>query len=92
MWSKMAKTVERVGKIRKDPDICDGVPVVEETRTRVLDIVIAFEHKGLSPDEIVDHYPQLDLGDVHAALSYYYKHVGEIKNALKKKDELWAEK
>ncbi|KXB06045.1 hypothetical protein AKJ52_02630 [candidate division MSBL1 archaeon SCGC-AAA382C18] len=88
----MSKTVERVGKIRKDPNICDGAPVVEGTRTRVLDIVIAFEHRGLDPDEIVDRYPQLDLGDVHSALSYYYKNVDEIKEALRKKDELWVEK
>lgn len=88
----MAETIERVGKIRKDPNICDSAPVIEGTRTRVLDIVIAFEHKGLSPDEIVEHYPQLDLGDVHSALSYYYNHVGEMKEALKRKDELWAEK
>lgn len=78
MWSKMAETVEHVGKIKRDPKICDGAPVVGGTRTRVLDIVIAFEHKGLSPDEIVDHYPQLDLGDVHSALSYYYNHMGEV--------------
>ncbi|KXA97563.1 hypothetical protein AKJ37_00925 [candidate division MSBL1 archaeon SCGC-AAA259I09] len=88
----MSETVERGGEIRKDPNICDGAPVVEGTRTRVLDIVIAFEHEGLSPDEIVDRYPQLDLGDVHSALSYYYKNVEEIKEALRKKDELWAEK
>ncbi|KXA99755.1 hypothetical protein AKJ41_04935 [candidate division MSBL1 archaeon SCGC-AAA259O05] len=88
----MAETVERVGEIRKDPDICGGAPVVKGTRTRVLDIVIAFEHEGLDPDEIVDRYPQLDLGDVHSALSYYYKNVEEINEALEKKDELWEEK
>ncbi len=88
----MGETVKRVGKIRKDPNICNGAPVVEGTRTRVLDIVIAFEHEGLSPDEIVERYPQLDLGDVHSALSYYYKNIDEIKKGLDKKDDLWEEK
>lgn len=50
MGKNMAKTVEHTGDIRRDPDICDGAPVVEGTRTRVLDIVIVFEHKGMSPD------------------------------------------
>ncbi|KXB05287.1 hypothetical protein AKJ50_01310 [candidate division MSBL1 archaeon SCGC-AAA382A13] len=62
-----------------------GITTGPETRTRVLDIVIAFEHGDLSPDEIVDCYPQLDLGDVHSALSYHYKNVEEIKETLRKK-------
>ena len=88
----MSETIENVGRIKKDSKICGGAPVIDGTRTRVLDIVIAFEHKGLSPDEIVDHYPQLDLGDVHAALSYYYSHTDELKKALKRKDKLRSEK
>lgn len=91
MWGKMSKTVEHTGDIRRDPNICDGAPVVEGTRTWVLDIVIAFEHKGLSPDMIVEHYSQLDLGDVHSALSYYYNHVEEMKEALRRKDDLRAD-
>ncbi|KXB07518.1 hypothetical protein AKJ52_00210, partial [candidate division MSBL1 archaeon SCGC-AAA382C18] len=62
-----------------------GINTGPETRTRVLDIVIAFEHEGLSSDEIVDRYPQLDLGDVRSALSYYYKNVEGVKETIRKK-------
>ncbi|WP_366558085.1 DUF433 domain-containing protein [Okeania sp. SIO3B5] len=34
----------------------------------------------MSPDEIVDHYPSLTLGDVYAALAYYDDNLGEIKS------------
>lgn len=88
----MPKTVPEPEKhgthqIVQDEDICNGAPVVEGTRTRVLDIAIAFEYKQREPDEIVDHYPQLDLADVHAALSYYYSHIDEMKQALKRAEK-----
>jgi len=74
----------------QDSDICSGAPVVEGTRTRVLDIAIAFEYNGMSPDEIVEYYPQLDLADVHTALAYYYDNLDEMKAALRRKDEIGA--
>ncbi len=41
-------------------------------RTRVA--MLAADHlwRGWSADEIVRHYPYLTLGEVHAALSYYF--------------------
>ncbi|MEH2027176.1 DUF433 domain-containing protein [Nostoc sp.] len=35
------------------------------------DIVIWHERIGLSPDEIIYHYPSITLADVYAALAYY---------------------
>ncbi|MFN0136653.1 MAG: DUF433 domain-containing protein [Phycisphaerae bacterium] len=49
-------------------------------RIRVLDIVAWTECQGYSPDEIVLLiYPELTLAQVHAALSYYFDHRGEIQ-------------
>jgi len=53
--------------------ICSGSPVLEGTRTRVIDIVIEYTMLGRSPDEIIDAHPYLDLARVHDALSYYYE-------------------
>ena len=55
-------------------DVCDGSPVLEGTRTRVIDIAIEYTMLGRSPDEIIDAHPYLDLAKVHDALSYYYEH------------------
>lgn len=37
----------------------------------------------MNPDDIVSHYPQLSLADVHAALAYYFDHRGEIRQDIR---------
>ena len=54
-------------------DVCSGSPVLEGTRTRVIDIVIEYPMLGKSPDGIIDAHPYLDLARGHDALSYYYE-------------------
>jgi uncharacterized protein (DUF433 family) len=48
------------------------------TRVRVQDISSMAEIRGLSADQIVQALPHLSLGQVHAALSYYFDHRDEI--------------
>jgi uncharacterized protein (DUF433 family) len=80
--------------IVRSHEICDGSPVLEGTRTRVIDIVIEYTMLGRSPDEIVDAHPHLDLAKVHDALSYYYEHReeldAEIRTRIQDIDELKA--
>jgi Protein of unknown function (DUF433) len=40
----------------------------------------------MSPDEIIYHYPSITLADVHAALSYYYDHLDEIRQDIRESD------
>jgi hypothetical protein len=49
----------------------------------VSDIAGWHEHQGMTPDEIVSHYPTLTLGDVHAALAYYFDHLDEIQQEIR---------
>jgi len=37
----------------------------------------------MSPDEIVSHIPTITLGDVHAALAYYFDHLEEIQQEMR---------
>jgi uncharacterized protein (DUF433 family) len=67
----------------KNKDICGGSPIIEGTRTRVIDIAIEYEILGHSPDEIISSHPYLNLPQVHDALSFYY----ENRNELDKKAE-----
>jgi uncharacterized protein (DUF433 family) len=47
--------------------------------TRVcLDTIVYAHNSGLSAEEIVRHYPILELPDVHAAISYYLRHRVEV--------------
>jgi uncharacterized protein (DUF433 family) len=64
------------------PGTCGGKPRVDGTRIRVMDIFIWCERMGCSPEEVVATYPQLTLGDVHAALAYYHDHSEEIEASM----------
>jgi len=64
--------------IEATPGTCGGKPRIAGHRIRVMDIVVAHEQQGMSPDEIVSMYPSLTLSDVYAALAYYFDHRDEI--------------
>ncbi len=62
--------------------ICGGKPRIAGHRIKVQDIVIWHERMGMSPDEIIFHYPSITLADVYAALSYYHDHRDEIRQQI----------
>ena len=71
----------------KNNDICGGNPIIEGTRTRVIDIAIEYEILGHSPDEIISSHPQLNLSQVHDALSFYYENRDELDQKAEKDQE-----
>src|SRR5438094_9451159 len=73
------------------PGVCGGKPRIAGHRIKVQYVVVWHERMGLSPDEIVSQHPGLTLGDVHAALTYYYDHKGEIDASIRE-DEEFADK
>ena len=77
----MAISIE--GRITKNSDVCGGRACIAGHRVRVLDVVVWHEHQGMSPDEIVTQIPSLTLGDVHAALAYYFDHMEEIREEMR---------
>ena len=77
--------------IKKSKAISGGSPVIKGTRTRVIDIGIEFEYFGMSPDEIIRAHPHISLAQVHEALSYFYKHIKDMREKIKK-DESYIEK
>jgi uncharacterized protein (DUF433 family) len=71
------------------PGVCGGKPRIAGHRIKVQNVVIWHEPMGMSPDEIVYHYPSITLADVHAALAYYYDHREEIRQDIEE-DETFA--
>jgi uncharacterized protein (DUF433 family) len=65
--------------IESTPGVRGGKPRISGTRITVSDVAIWHERCGRSPEEIVADYPHLTLGDVHAALAYYFDHRDEIR-------------
>lgn len=80
----MAVTSERV---TKTPGVCGGKACIAGHRIRVMDIVIWHERMGMSVDEIVHDYPTITLSDVHAALAYYFDHLEEIREDIRREEE-----
>jgi uncharacterized protein (DUF433 family) len=57
------------------------------TRVRVQDVATMAERQGRSAEEIVRSLPQLTLGQVHAALAYYFDHREMILEEMHQDDE-----
>lgn len=60
------------------------------TRVRVQDIYALAEIQGRTADQIVAALPELTLGQVHAALSYYFDHRQEILDEIHQDEALVA--
>lgn len=69
--------------IQIDAGRCGGLAHVAGTRVRVIDIV-ALHERGLSPEEILDSYEHLTLGQVHAALAYSYDHPEAVEEDFRR--------
>ena len=65
-------------------------PVIAGADIKVSQVALAYEHLGMSPDEIADAHPHLTLAQIHAALAYYYDHQKRIRDEWNQDDELVA--
>ena len=80
-----AKTIQIV----KTPRVRGGKARIEGSRICVVDVVYA--HKaGLTPEQIQAEYPDLNLAQIHAALSYYYANSVEVEADIQR-DREWEE-
>jgi len=71
-------TTHSIDTIVSSPDVRRGRPVIAGTGIRVMDIA-AYHVQGdqLLPEELAAAF-KLTLGEVYAALAYYYLHQQEI--------------
>jgi uncharacterized protein (DUF433 family) len=75
--------------IVKSADTCGGKARIAGTRIRVQDIYVWHELQGRSVDQIVSDFRQLNHAQVHAALSYFFSHMDEIRKQMAD-DEQWV--
>lgn len=64
--------------ITRDDDVLGGEPRIEGTRVGVRHVAARVVESGQSPAHVADQL-DLSLGDVYAALSYYYDNLDEIR-------------
>ncbi|HEX8919827.1 MAG TPA: DUF433 domain-containing protein, partial [Pyrinomonadaceae bacterium] len=50
----------------------NGVAWIDDTKVKVIEVVIDKIAHGSSPEEMHFQYPHLSLSQIHAALAYYY--------------------
>src|SRR5713226_5787346 len=74
--------------IEKTPGVCGGKARIAGHSIRVMDIVVWHEMRGYSADEIVAMFPGITLGDVHAALAYYFDNRQEVDGDFKRAEEI----
>ena len=55
-----------------------GVAWIDDTNTKVIEVVLDKIAYGLNPEEIYHEHPHLSLAQIYAAFSYYYDHQAEI--------------
>jgi uncharacterized protein (DUF433 family) len=72
------------------PGVAGGKPRIAGHRITVQNIMIWHERMGMSAEEIASEYG-LSLGDIYAALAYYYDHRSEIDETIRAEDALVAE-
>ncbi len=65
--------------ITKTPGVCGGRACVAGHRIRVFDIYVQTTHWKLSPQKILEAYPQLSLAQIHAALAYAFDFEAEMR-------------
>jgi uncharacterized protein (DUF433 family) len=66
--------------IVRDPDVYGGKPCIEGHRISIHDIAV-WHQQGQAPEAIAHDFG-LTLGQVYAALSYYYDHQDEIDREI----------
>ena len=60
---------ELLDRVSVDPIVGGGQPCIRGTRIYV-SILLDSLVEGLSPEQIIDHYPSLTTDDVRAAVAY----------------------
>jgi uncharacterized protein (DUF433 family) len=59
-----------------------GVPWIDHTNTKVIEVALDMIAHGWSPEEIHFQHPHLSLAQIHAALGYYYDHKAEMDEQI----------
>jgi len=58
-----------LARVIVDPKVCRGRPHIRGTGIYIAIILDAL-FKGLTPEQVIDHYPLLELDDIRAAVVY----------------------
>jgi uncharacterized protein (DUF433 family) len=67
-----------------------GVPVIAGTTMKVVELVMAQRAHGWSAEELSFQFPQLSMGQIHAALAYYWDNRDELDADIEERSAVAA--
>lgn len=62
-----------------------GVPVIDGSNTKVVEVVLSHTSYQWDPDEVQAYHPHLTRGQVYSALAYYWDHKEELDQDIQKR-------
>ena len=65
----MPTNYELLARITARPDVFGGKPIIRDMRISV-ELVLSLLTQGVSPEAILDDYPDLELDDIRACTAY----------------------
>jgi uncharacterized protein (DUF433 family) len=77
----MVATVLSIDTIVSDPQVRGGRPSITGRTITVSDLIARYLSFGMSPEELAAQF-KLTLGQVHAALAYYYTHQADMDEEM----------
>lgn len=63
----------------------NGVPIIANTTMKVIELVVEKIAYGWSPEELHFQHPYLTLGQIYSALAFYWDHVEELNQDIKRR-------
>jgi uncharacterized protein (DUF433 family) len=65
-----------------------GVPFIESTTVKVVELIVENKAYGWSPDEIHLNHPHLSLGQIYSAFAYYWDHSVDLDRDIERRQQL----
>ncbi|HEY9232824.1 MAG TPA: DUF433 domain-containing protein [Blastocatellia bacterium] len=65
----------------------EGRAWIDDTNTKVIEVVLDKLAYGWSAEEIHEQYPYMSLAQIHAALAYYYDHQAEMDAEIERQEQ-----
>lgn len=65
----MTMNQELLSRITSRPDVFGGKPIIRDMRVSV-ELILSLLTQGVTPDAILDDYPDLELDDIRACTAY----------------------
>jgi uncharacterized protein (DUF433 family) len=86
----MTATVLTIEAIISDSEVRGGRPIIAGRAVTVSDLVARYLRWGMTPEDLAIQF-KLSLGQVHAALAYYYMNQAAIDDEMQR-DQAAAER